>query len=130
MTAAQSPASSPAPAAAGAGAPRQGPSVGQGGLPAGAGGSDRSPSKRLRTGPSNWLLAPALSFFGVFALLPLLGVVVLSFFAWDGLGTPQFAGLSAWIQVFQEPDRKSTRLNSSHVASSYAVFFLKNNKIM
>src|SRR5690625_6346109 len=28
-----------------------------------------------------------------------------------------------------ERDRKSTRLNSSHVASSYAVFCLKKNKI-
>ncbi|MGP9614710.1 carbohydrate ABC transporter permease [Brachybacterium sp. AOP42-B2-9] len=59
--------------------------------------------RHLRTGPSNWLLVPALSFFGVFALLPLAGVVILSFFAWDGLGTPQFAGLAAWFQVFQEP---------------------------
>ncbi|WP_193105587.1 carbohydrate ABC transporter permease [Brachybacterium sp. FME24] len=57
----------------------------------------------LRTAPSNWLLAPALSFFGVFAVLPLLGVVVLSFFAWDGLGTPTFAGLDAWFTVFQDP---------------------------
>ena len=62
--------------------------------------SDR---RHLQTGPSNWLLVPALSFFGVFALLPLAGVVVLSFFAWDGLGTPQFAGLTAWFQVFQDP---------------------------
>src|SRR5699024_2070271 len=42
-------------------------------------------------------------FFGVFALLPLAGVVVLSFYAWDGLGTPEFAGLSAWLHVFQNP---------------------------
>lgn len=56
-----------------------------------------------RMGPSNWLLVPALSFFGVFAVLPLLGVVVLSFFAWDGLGTPRFAGLDAWLAVFQNP---------------------------
>ena len=59
--------------------------------------------KHLKTGPSNWLLVPALSFFGVFALLPLAGVVVLSFFAWDGLGTPEFAGLDAWLHVFQNP---------------------------
>src|SRR5690625_6872356 len=31
-----------------------------------------------------------------------------------------------WLEVAQEePDRKSTRLNSSHVAISYAVFCLK-----
>src|SRR5437870_8133791 len=30
--------------------------------------------------------------------------------------------------VVQEPDRKSTRLNSSHVAISYAVFCLKKKR--
>src|SRR5690625_7012743 len=109
MTPAQSPASAPAGTGAGTGPPRQDIPADQGGPAARTAGSGRSSYKRLRTGPSNWPLAPALSFFGVFALLPLLGVVVLSFFAWDGLGT----------------DRKSTRLNSSHVAISYAVFCLK-----
>src|SRR5690625_6376245 len=33
-----------------------------------------------------------------------------------------------WIDVPQEGDRKSTRLNSSHVAISYAVFCLKKKK--
>src|SRR5690606_33461366 len=66
-------------------------------------GSPRGRRNQLRTAPSNWLLVPALSFFGVFALLPLAGVVVLSFFAWDGLGTPEFAGLDAWLHVFQNP---------------------------
>src|SRR5699024_8426723 len=70
---------------------------------AGAADGPGLPRRRLRTGPSNWLLAPALSFFGVFALLPLAGVVVLSFYAWDGLGTPEFARLSAWLHVFQNP---------------------------
>src|SRR5690625_6307676 len=31
-----------------------------------------------------------------------------------------------YVSEEQDKDRKSTRLNSSHVASSYAVFFLKN----
>src|SRR5690625_6062486 len=31
-------------------------------------------------------------------------------------------------QLDKKPDRKSTRLNSSHVAISYAVFCLKNKK--
>src|SRR5690625_4367405 len=86
MTPAQSPASAPAGTGAGTGPPRQDIPADQGGPAARTAGSGRSSYKRLRTGPSNWLLAPALSFFGVFALLPLLGVVVLSFFAWDGLG--------------------------------------------
>src|SRR5699024_9704069 len=80
-------------------------SRGGSGDPAGHGtvGPSERGKKRLKTGPSNWLLLPALSFFGIFALLPLAGVVLLSFFAWDGLGTPSFAGLTAWFTVFQDP---------------------------
>lgn len=61
--------------------------------------------QRLGTnnGPSKWLLAPALVFFAIFALVPLLGVAVLSFMHWDGLGTPSFAGLSNWQQTFSNP---------------------------
>src|SRR6266511_5757912 len=33
------------------------------------------------------------------------------------------------LQAFPPPDRKSTRLNSSHVKISYAVFCLKKKKI-
>ena len=50
----------------------------------------------LRTGPSPWLAAPALAFFAFFALVPLLGVFVLSFMTWDGLGDLSFAGASNW----------------------------------
>ncbi|WP_114853187.1 carbohydrate ABC transporter permease [Brachybacterium sp. YJGR34] len=79
---------------------------------------------RLRTAPSNWLLAPALSFFGVFALLPLGGVVVLTFFAWDGLGTPRFAGIDAWISVFQNPvTLHAMWLTLAMTALSFAVQF-------
>ena len=124
MTPAQSPASAPAGTGAGTGPPRQDIPADQGGPAARTAGSGRSSYKRLRTGPSNWLLAPALSFFGVFALLPLLGVVVLSFFAWDGLGTPQFAGLSAWIQVFQEPvTMNAMKLTLLLTVLSYVVQF-------
>ncbi|MCL3777158.1 MULTISPECIES: sugar ABC transporter permease [unclassified Actinomyces] len=52
--------------------------------------------KRLRTGPSPWIAAPALLFFGVFALVPLIGVFVLSFMSWDGLGALRFTGLDNW----------------------------------
>src|SRR5690625_1877256 len=34
-----------------------------------------------------------------------------------------------WVADFRDPDRKSTRLNSSHVAISYAVFCLKKKII-
>src|SRR5690625_4263656 len=48
---------------------------------------------------------------------------------------PRNWGLHQWemdiyhyLKTFQKKDRKSTRLNSSHVAISYAVFCLKKKK--
>lgn len=57
----------------------------------------------LSRGPSPWLAVPALGFFVVFAVVPLLGVVVLSFMTWDGLGTPTWAGLLNWAAVITDP---------------------------
>jgi raffinose/stachyose/melibiose transport system permease protein len=42
------------------------------------------------------LLLPAVGFFALFALAPMMIVLVLSFFAWDGLGPPRWAGLANW----------------------------------
>src|SRR5690625_630910 len=41
---------------------------------------------------------------------------------------PQVTGVDLAMIDFMEEDRKSTRLNSSHVAISYAVFCLKKKK--
>lgn len=41
-------------------------------------------------------VAPALLFFAVFALLPLIGVVALSFTSWNGIGAVEFTGLTSW----------------------------------
>ncbi|MGP5364010.1 carbohydrate ABC transporter permease [Brachybacterium tyrofermentans] len=118
MTAAQSPA--PQPAASQPAAPS---APGEGRAP--SPGAPRSRARKsLRTAPSNWMLAPALAFFGVFALLPLAGVVVLSFFAWDGLGTPSFAGLDAWFAVFQNPvTLNAMKLTFLMTALSFVVQF-------
>ena len=57
----------------------------------------------LRTGPSIWLAAPAMTFFAIFALIPLLGVVVLSFMNWDGLSSPSFVGGDNWTKILTDP---------------------------
>jgi xylobiose transport system permease protein len=49
-----------------------------------------------------WAL-PAALFFALFAIVPLIAVGVLSFTAWNGLGDPQFNGLSNWITLTQNP---------------------------
>jgi raffinose/stachyose/melibiose transport system permease protein len=74
--------------------------------------------------PSNWLLAPALVFFGIFAIGPLLGVLVLSFMQWDGLGTPQWTGGENWVSVLENPvSRQAMVLTVQLTLLSYAVQF-------
>jgi raffinose/stachyose/melibiose transport system permease protein len=60
--------------------------------------------RRVRdTGPSGWLAAPALVFFLVFAVVPLAGVVFLSFTSWDGLREIRLEGLASWTTVLTDP---------------------------
>ncbi|MBH0008185.1 carbohydrate ABC transporter permease [Salinibacterium sp. SWN1162] len=54
-------------------------------------------------GPSLWFLLPAALLFGGFAILPLLGAVVLSFTQWSGLGTPQWLGADNWLWFVTDP---------------------------
>jgi xylobiose transport system permease protein len=46
--------------------------------------------------------APATLFFLLFAVLPLILVAVLSFTDWDGLGSPQYAGLDNWKALIHD----------------------------
>jgi raffinose/stachyose/melibiose transport system permease protein len=87
----------------------------------------RTPARRRAragAGPSNWMLAPALVFFGIFAIGPLLGVLVLSFMEWDGLGTPQWTGGENWASVLENPvSRQAMVLTVQLTLLSYAVQF-------
>lgn len=74
-----------------------------------------------RTGPAPWLALPALLFFIFFAVLPLLGVVVLSFTSWDGLGSPTFVGPENWGRILAAPlTRHATWLSLIVVVFSLA----------
>ena len=78
-------------------------------LPAEAGGSKAqgkgqgSASSRGKTGTLWWLVLPALFFFVVFAVVPLVGVFVLSFANWDGIGAISLAGIGNWLSVLGDP---------------------------
>ncbi len=62
-------------------------------------------SRRARhtAGPSGWMAVPALLFFLVFAIIPLGGVVLLSFSNWNGLGAITWAGLASWTEILTSP---------------------------
>ncbi|MEU7748580.1 sugar ABC transporter permease [Nonomuraea sp. NPDC049158] len=69
---------------------------------AGAGQS----SARARGGrdlPLAWLTVPALVFFVGFGVIPLIGVLALSFTTWDGIGDIHFSGFTSWHAVLTDP---------------------------
>lgn len=59
--------------------------------------------RRVRTGPSLWLLAPAAILFILFAIVPLFGAVGLSLTDWNGLGSPAWTGFTNWETILSDP---------------------------
>jgi raffinose/stachyose/melibiose transport system permease protein len=50
-----------------------------------------------------WFALPALVMFTAFGIIPLAGVLVLSFTRWDGIGTIMPAGFDSWAEVLGDP---------------------------
>lgn len=59
--------------------------------------------RRRHDGAYRLMVVPALVLFGLFALLPMAIVVLLSFTRWDGLTTPAWAGVANWAHLFTDP---------------------------
>ena len=62
-----------------------------------------SSSHSGRSGPVAWMALPALAMFLLFGIVPLVGVLLLSFAQWDGLGAIHTAGMSNWSSVLRDP---------------------------
>lgn len=56
-----------------------------------------------RSGPVSWMAVPALAVYVVFMVVPLVGVLALSFTTWDGIGTIVPSGLDSWRAVLSDP---------------------------
>jgi raffinose/stachyose/melibiose transport system permease protein len=56
-----------------------------------------------KTGAVTWMALPALVMFAIFAVLPLLGVLLLSFTTWDGIGAIVPSGTTSWRSVLTDP---------------------------
>ncbi|WP_238165752.1 carbohydrate ABC transporter permease [Kribbella caucasensis] len=64
----------------------------------------KAPSASVgRSGAVAWMALPALAMFLLFGIVPLAGVLLLSFTQWDGLGEINPAGLSNWRSVLSDP---------------------------
>ena len=82
----------------------------------------RALTTRARHRPSHlgWLfLIPALSVYGIFVLWPILQTIRYSFYSWDGVDKPQWAGLRNFRAVFTDPQLTSTLV---HVAELILFF--------
>jgi raffinose/stachyose/melibiose transport system permease protein len=72
--------------------------------PPAAPGTRRSSSRGGgRSGALIWMALPALLVFVAFAVVPLLGVLFLSFTSWDGIGVIRPAGFDSWRSVLADP---------------------------
>ena len=56
-----------------------------------------------RTGAVAWMSLPALAVFLGFGVIPLIGVLALSFTSWDGIGAIHPAGFASWRTVLTDP---------------------------
>lgn len=59
---------------------------------------------RGRSGSVAWMALPALLMFFAFGVIPLLGVLGLSFTTWDGIGTIHVTGLTSWKAELTDPE--------------------------
>jgi raffinose/stachyose/melibiose transport system permease protein len=58
----------------------------------------------IRERSITWMALPALLLFTAFGVIPLLGVLALSFTTWDGIGTIHPSGLTSWRAVLTDPE--------------------------
>jgi raffinose/stachyose/melibiose transport system permease protein len=56
-----------------------------------------------RSGPVAWMALPALAIFIAFGVIPLIGVLFLSFTTWDGIGSVVPSGFTSWRAVLSDP---------------------------
>jgi raffinose/stachyose/melibiose transport system permease protein len=56
-----------------------------------------------RSGSVTWMALPAVLMFIGFGVVPLLGVLVLSFTTWDGIGDIVPSGLTSWKATLSDP---------------------------
>jgi raffinose/stachyose/melibiose transport system permease protein len=59
---------------------------------------------RGRGGSVGWMALPALLMFLAFGIIPLLGVLGLSFTTWDGIGSLHVTGLTSWKAELKDPE--------------------------
>lgn len=62
-----------------------------------------APRRVTAAGGLTWLAVPAFVYFIALAVLPLIGVLVLSFTDWDGIGAITLSGVANWGTALTDP---------------------------
>ncbi len=70
---------------------------------AGVGQTTTTTTSGGRSGPVAWMALPALAMFIGFGVIPLVGVLALSFTTWDGIGEIHPSGLTSWRAELSDP---------------------------
>jgi xylobiose transport system permease protein len=84
--------------------------------------SSRTQSSSQAGRPGFVWAAPAIAFFGLFALLPMVAVVYLSFTSYTGISNPVWVGAENWRHLASDPlVGNSLRLSASLTALSWLV---------
>jgi raffinose/stachyose/melibiose transport system permease protein len=74
------------------------------------------PSWAAGGGRAGWLFAlPALGFYAVFNLRPVLLSIQYSFYDWDGIGASTWVGLDNYIEVFTDAEQFSSLLHAFYL---------------
>ena len=81
--------------------------------------------QRKRLGTAGWIgwlfVAPALIFYAVFVLRPIVLTVQYSLYSWDGIGPSTWVGLANYGKVFTDPDLYSSILNAVKLIVFFSV---------
>ena len=65
--------------------------------------STRTSGNAVKSGSLTWMAAPAFVMFVFFGVVPLLGVIALSFTQWDGIGAIHPVGFASWKAELTDP---------------------------
>lgn len=85
-------------------------------------GAGARPAGRRRRSWAGWLFAlPALLFYVVFNLRPIIENVQYSFYQWDGIGPSTFVGLRNYVHVFTEPQLLGSLLHAFYLIVFYTL---------
>ncbi|HEV8562104.1 MAG TPA: sugar ABC transporter permease [Actinophytocola sp.] len=72
-----------------------------------------SRARRYGQGWIAWLFAaPAVAFYTLFVLVPMVRTVQYSFYEWDGIGPSPWVGLDNYVRVFTDPELSGTIVNA------------------